>query len=160
MMRRVASPVLMPVFFWLWVSLAETPMQNISTPQARPRSRPFSFSTRPERVTPAGLFPAKCRNRSVGVGHLRHLRGGRTSRPGGCRRRRRTVPRSSGSSPPVGRPSARHLQAVARPDLVDDDFVHKQLLINQCLKAWRRRLAPSRAWYSTRPCRRCGPCPP
>ena len=61
----------MPVFFRLWVSLAETPMQNISTPQARPRSSPFSFRTSPERVTPAGLFAGEVLEKGVGVGHLR-----------------------------------------------------------------------------------------
>jgi hypothetical protein len=55
--RLFASSIDMPVFFRLCVSLAETPMQNVSTPQARPRSRPFSLSTSPERVTPAGLAP-------------------------------------------------------------------------------------------------------
>ncbi len=34
MIRWSASSVDMPVFFLLWVSLAETPMQNMSTPQA------------------------------------------------------------------------------------------------------------------------------
>ena len=52
----------MPVFFRLCVRLAETPMQNMSTSQASPRSRPFSFSTNAESTTLAGLFaPEKCR---------------------------------------------------------------------------------------------------
>ena len=62
MIRPVASAMLMPVFFRLCVSLAETPMQNISTPHSSPRSSPFSLSTSPERVADAGLRPGcvKC----------------------------------------------------------------------------------------------------
>ena len=51
MICRRASAVVIPVFLRLWVSLAETPMQNMSTPQANPRSNPFWFRTNPERVT-------------------------------------------------------------------------------------------------------------
>ncbi len=64
MICPTASSVVMPVFFRLWVSLAETPMQNISTPQAIPRSSPFSLSTSPERTAAAGFLPGwlKCAN--------------------------------------------------------------------------------------------------
>jgi len=57
MMRVAASATVIPVFFWLWVSLAETPMQNSSTPHAWPRSSPFSLRTRPESRTRDGLAP-------------------------------------------------------------------------------------------------------
>ena len=41
MMRSAASAVPMPVFFRLWVSLADTPMQKYSTPQAKPALEPL-----------------------------------------------------------------------------------------------------------------------
>ena len=61
-MRGRASGGVMPVFFRLWVRLAETPMQNMSTSQASPRSRPFSLSTNAESTHVRRLCsaPEKC----------------------------------------------------------------------------------------------------
>ena len=75
MICPVASSVLLPVFLRLWVSLAETPMQNRSTPQAMPRSSPFSFKTRPEKISPGRFFAVlgKVQEQLVGVGHLRNF---------------------------------------------------------------------------------------
>ncbi len=64
MMRAVAWAIDIPVFSRLCVSLADTPMQNIPTSHARPRSSPFSFSTSAESVTPSGL-PSSANSRSV-----------------------------------------------------------------------------------------------
>ena len=67
MMRSDASAMGMPVFLRLWVSLAETPMQSMSTPAACARSIPFSFRTSPERraVAGRGSFRSSWKSRSV-----------------------------------------------------------------------------------------------
>ena len=71
----------MPVFFRLWVSLAETPMQNISTPQASPRSSPFSLSTRPESDRPRRSCPAVRRRNSASVSAICGTFSGCTNEP-------------------------------------------------------------------------------
>jgi len=48
-------------------------MQNMSTPQASPRSRPFSFNTNAERRTLPGLFAPKVPEERICLGHLWHL---------------------------------------------------------------------------------------
>ena len=123
-MRLGASALAMPVFFRLWVSLAEAPRQNISTPHASPRSRPFSLSTSPESIAPAGLAGGQPPEQLVGVGHLRDLL--------------RVDERAHLDDVHAGLHHAAdpgfllldrddlllHLQPVARPDLVDDDARH------------------------------------
>ncbi len=121
MISSLASSVLMPVLRRLWVSLAETPMQNMSTPQASPRSRPFWFSTRPESTTPAGLRVAEVLEQAVGVGHLRHLH-----RVNEGAELEHVDPRAEQRLGPGdlllrGHDSRLHLQPVAEADLVDED---------------------------------------
>ena len=103
MMRRWASSVPMPVFLRLWVSEAETPRQNISTPQAMPRSSPFSFSTRPDSTARGPGCPRR------GAGTVRPCRpsgapspGARRSPPGRCPRPDAIRPRIQASLTSVG----------------------------------------------------------
>ena len=146
MIRWFASSMPMPVFFRLWVSLAETPMQNISTPQARPRSRPFSLRTRPESTHVLGLAAGggEVGEEPVGVGHLRDLlrvdEGAQLDDvdPGAEERL------DPGDLLLGGDDLLLHLQAVAQADLVDEDLRRAALTGGRPRPASSRR--PRRRW--------------
>jgi len=75
--RVVASATDMPVFFWLWVSLAETPMQNIFDAAGYAAFEALLVEHEAGENRTGGLASGggEVAEKSVGVGHLGHFAG-------------------------------------------------------------------------------------
>ncbi len=156
-MRCVASSVPMPVFLRLWVSLAETPMQNISTPQASPRSSPFSFSTRPESAV-ADVLPAVSRRNSSSVSAICGTFSGWTNEPTWTMSTPAVHRAADPALPSVS--SGTTCFSICSPSRGPTSWMTMRVMVSSAAPtASPRWPAPSPGSSPCRPCRRCGPCP-